>query len=261
MAARKGFYSVIQFCPDRDRGEFANIGVVLVVPGQFLGVRFAEDNEGPKQRFTREAFDDGRLTLAKKAIEGRIRHEGDRWHTPEDLRAFAAKEGNQLTLSSPRTIVTDGSEEDLEELYMALVHVKPKHKRQDYKPNLRVIFEPKLVGVPMRRDFKVEVPEVGQMQIPYAYKNGILNLVRPEGFPRDPHTKVNDLAVRGHLIAKHPNRDGDRMKLIVVGGFDPDVSTDERVRARNILSEHDTRLVLEEEVPAFIEEVKKQAHT
>jgi hypothetical protein len=31
---------------------------------------------------------------------------------------------------------------------------------------------------------------------------------------------VNDLAVRGHLIAKHPSSAGDRRKLIVVGGFD-----------------------------------------
>lgn len=40
MATTKGFFSIIQHCPDLDRGESANVGVVLVVPElAFLGVR------------------------------------------------------------------------------------------------------------------------------------------------------------------------------------------------------------------------------
>ncbi|HEY6728162.1 MAG TPA: DUF3037 domain-containing protein [Polyangiaceae bacterium] len=262
MASTKGFYSVVQFCPDRDRGEFANVGVVLVVPALgFLDVRFSEDNEGPKQRFTRDAFDDARLMVAKKAIQGRLRHEGQSWKTPEDLQAFAAKEGNQLLLSTPKAILAESPQDDLEELYMSLVYVKPKHQRHDYKPKLRDIFEPSLTGVPLKKNIRIDVPDIGPLRIAYAYKNGLLNLVHPEGFPKDPNAKVNDLAVKGNLIAKHPNHDGERMKLIVVGGFDPEVTTDDRTRASNILREHNTRLVLEEEVPAFIEEVKKEAHT
>ena len=64
--------------------------------------------------------------MAKKAIQGRLRHEGQSWKSPEDLQAFAAKEGNQLLLSTPKTILAESPQEDLEELYMSLVYVKPK---------------------------------------------------------------------------------------------------------------------------------------
>jgi hypothetical protein len=37
MPTTRGFFSIVQFCPDLDRGECANVGVVLVVPN--LGLR------------------------------------------------------------------------------------------------------------------------------------------------------------------------------------------------------------------------------
>ena len=49
MTQTRGFFSVIQFCPDLDRGEYANVGIVLAVPQSgVLEVRMSEDNEGPK---------------------------------------------------------------------------------------------------------------------------------------------------------------------------------------------------------------------
>ena len=52
MTPARGFFSLIQFCPDLDRGEYANVGIVLVVPQRgILDIRLSEDNKGPKQRF------------------------------------------------------------------------------------------------------------------------------------------------------------------------------------------------------------------
>lgn len=236
--------------------------VVLAVPElNYVGTRFAEDNQGPMQRFTREAFDDARLTVAKKALEGRILQDGPSWKTPDELRAFAEKEGNQLVLAPPRPILVEAPGEELVELYQRLVHVEPKHQRRDYRPNLRNIFEPSLMGVPLRKNIAVDIPELGkQMRVPYAYKNGSLNLVRAEGFPQDPTNKINDLAVRGHLISKHKDADGTPMKLIVIGGFDPSVQESEKQRAEVVLWNHDTRLVQEQDVPEFVEEVRREAH-
>jgi Protein of unknown function (DUF3037) len=264
MAATKGFFSIVQYCPDLDRGESANVGVVLVVPeASFLGVKFSDDNEGPKQRFGKETFDDARLAVAKHALEGRLREEGTSWSSSDELLKFGKKEGNHLLLSTPRVILAVDPKAELDELYQRLVHVDARHRRRQAKPDLKVLFEPKVFGSHLRRDLHVSIPEMGTLEIPYAYKNGRLNLIRPEGFPVDEKsatTRANDLAVKGHLIYKHPDENGEERKLIVVGGFDP--STPEALKRRigYVLREHEARLVREEDIDAFAEEVRREAH-
>src|SRR5260221_9191136 len=145
MVPTKGFFSVIQFCPDLDRGECANVGVVLAVPKLgYLDVRLSVDNEAPKQRFGKEAFDDVRLTLAKKAISGRILQDGRSWKEPEDLVRFGKKEGNNMLLSMPRTILVENAEAELEELFIRLAHVDARQRRRPRKPDLKKVFEDKL---------------------------------------------------------------------------------------------------------------------
>jgi hypothetical protein len=263
MARTKGFFSVVQFCPDLDRGECANVGVVLVVPSVgFRRVLLSEDNEGPKQRFGREAYDDVRVAIAKKALVGRIDHEGA-WESPEDLMRFGKKEGNHLLLSTPRVIFAEDADAEISELFQRLVHVDPNERRRQRKPDLKNVFEPKLLGVPLLRDLEVDVPEYGKLDIPYAYRNGVLNLVRPEGFPVDVHSataKANDLAVKGHLLSTHPDAQGER-KLIVVGGFDTSAPEDLKHRIEFVLKEHDARLVREDRIDDFVAEVRRDAHS
>lgn len=264
MAPTRGFFCAVQFCPDLDRGECANVGVILVVPQLgFLDIQLSEDNEGPKQRFRSDAYDDTRLTIAKKGFEGRVRHEGKDWRSPEDLQRFARKEGNHLLLTTPKVILVEDPRLELDELYQRLVHIEPIRRRRQQKPDLKTLFEPKLLGVPLQRDLTVEIPEFGKLEVPYAYQNGVLNLVRPEGFPIEEGSataKANDLAVKGHLVYKHPGKQGKRQKLIVVGGFDESASEDLKRRIGYVLREHDARLVPEEEIDDFVEEVRREAH-
>ena len=264
MTPTRGFFSVIQFCPDLERGECANVGVVLAVPSLgYLGVRIAEDNEAPKRRFGKEAFDDARLTLAKKALEGRIRAEGSAWTSAEDLIQFGKKEGNKMLLSLPRTILVENCEAELEELYMRLAHVDARTRRRPRKLDLRRIFEEKLAGVPLQHDLTVEIPELGTMEVPYAYQNGALNLIRPEAFPIDPGSagdRASDLAVKGHLIHKHSVAAGHPQKLIVIGGFEESIEEDVKRRIAYVLQEHDARLVPEDQLDDFAEEVRREAH-
>jgi hypothetical protein len=265
MTPTKGFFSVIQFCPDLDRAECANVGVVLVAPAHgFLEVHMSDDNEGPKQRFGRDAFDDRRLSFAKQALTNRLREEGKGWQDAEQLRKFGRMEGNNLVLSPPRTIVVEDPQADLAELYQRLVHVDARHRRRQPKPDLNKVFDVKLSGVPLRRDLEVEVPKLGKLDIPYAYKNGRLNLIRPEGFPIDEgsaETKANDLAVKAHLLYTHPSAAGEEQKLIVVGGFDASASEELKQKIEFVLKQHDSRLVREEQLEQFADEVAREAHS
>ena len=118
----KGFYSIIQFVPDLDRCEGANVGVVLAVPPLgYVGVRLSQDNAAPRRFFGPDAIDTGRLDVAKSGIKSRILCEGVHWTSAEDLVHFSNCEGNHLGLVPPRTILTEDPEADLERLYLRLV--------------------------------------------------------------------------------------------------------------------------------------------
>lgn len=264
MPPTRGFFSIVQFCPDLERGECANVGVVLVVPKlQFVEVRFGNDNEAPKRRFGADAYDDARLTLSKRALEGRIRVEGRTWTAGEDLERFARLEGNHLMLSKPRVILVEEPQAEIDDLYTRLVHVDGVHRSRVRRPDLKTLFEPRLRGVPIRKNVEVNVPVFGKMVMPYAYQNGRLNLVKAEAFPHDEKAatmKATELAATGRLLYVHPEPSGKDRRLIVVGGFDGAASHDMKEKVSVLLREHDARLVLEEELDAFVAEVRRDAH-
>jgi hypothetical protein len=263
MTPTRGFFSVIQFCPDLDRGEYANVGIVLVVPQLgILEVRVSEDNEGPKQRFGVDAFDDARLSVAKKGLAGRIREEGSCWSGAEDLTRFGQKEGNNLTLSLPRVILVESESAEIGELYQRLVHVEPVRRRRRAAPDLAAVFEARLGGVPLIKDYKIDIPEYGTLKAPYAYKNGALNLIRPEAFSESSaEDKGNDLAVKGHVLRRYSEVTGKPQRLIVVGGFDLSAPETLKRKIEFILKECDARLVREEQLDEFVEEIRREAHS
>lgn len=117
----RGLFSLIQYCPDLGRMECANVGVVLVVLPYQAYLKMSPTNECPRRRgFT---FDDARLTLAKHSIASRFERESSSWTTPQELQSFRAREGNNLILTAPKTVLGDTPEQMLEDLYSDLVSV------------------------------------------------------------------------------------------------------------------------------------------
>jgi len=150
---------------------------------------------------------------------------------------------------------------DAEELYARLVHVEPRRRQRLHVPDLAAVFETRLVGVPLLKNYQVEIPEYGPWKVPYAYQNGVLNLIRPEAFSENSaEAKGNDLAVKGHLVSRHPES-GKPQKLIVVGGFDAAAPESLKRRIEFILEECDARLVREEKLDEFVEEIRREAHS
>ena len=257
----RGFLSIIQFCPDLSRRECANVGLVMVVPTlHFFKVALAGDNAGPKKRFGATTFDEARLDLAKSAIAHRLEREAVNWSRPEDLLQFASKEGNHLLLTPPRTVLVEDAEAEFADYFTRLVHFTARKNRRVKAPNLRDVFAAHLCGVPLEENVSMHVRGLGNLKFPYAYRNGVRNLVTPEGFPADSHRaieKAKDLAVQGHLVARES---GEKSKLIVVANFSSSVSEDTRGDIGYILQEHDARLVPVSTIGAYVEEVRREAH-
>jgi Protein of unknown function (DUF3037) len=262
MTRAKGFFSLIQFCPDLERGESVNVGLVMVVPGSaFFDMRLCEDNQAPKQRFGSQAFDDARLTHAKLAIRQRLLAAQAELTSPEALLGFASREANSMILTAPRVLFTEDPKADLADMFQRLVHVDGHKRQRTAKPNLDEIFASKLIGVPLQKDVTLEVPGIGEVIVPYAYQNGVLNLITSEGFAGSAEArirKVNELAVRGRLIHNVKSKEH---KLAVVAAFADDTTEEERQNAAFIFESHDSRLVRKEGADAFVDEVRRTAHS
>ena len=52
MTPLKGYYSIVQYCPDLNRGETANIGIVLMVPDRGY-LRASGQEQHPDQSHVR----------------------------------------------------------------------------------------------------------------------------------------------------------------------------------------------------------------
>lgn len=115
---RPGFYSVVRFCPDIERGEAINVGVIVGAPGLGMRVRMAERNEYVKRRLGAEAFDNTRLTLIKEGLAERL---NDVDPGAESLAAFGAAEAGKLQLSAPRPMVVGDLGDDVIALFLRLV--------------------------------------------------------------------------------------------------------------------------------------------
>ncbi len=118
MKYKRGYYSLIQFCPDPSRLEAVNVGVVLLCPdADFIAARTSAGNQRAKKLVGSGELDKPALNLAKQAIEHRLEVDRASFKTHEDLRKFVDTRGNNLKLTTPRPIKVFDPSEDLDNLF------------------------------------------------------------------------------------------------------------------------------------------------
>jgi hypothetical protein len=256
-----GFYSVVRFCPDIERGEAVNVGVIVGAPGLGMRVRMAERNEYVKRRFGAEAFDNTRLALTKDGFAERLKEVEP---TAEAVAAFGAAEAGKLQLSPPRPMVVTNLDGEVLALFQRLVEDPEiaRRERRTPKPDLTPIVR-QLVrrNVPIQRRPEVSVPILDEpLTADFAFQNGARNLVKAVGLSgreENAMEEASDLGSKGLLLAKHPGADGAKSKLIVVADI-----ADQRLRQRvnRLLSDHEVRFVEADELPSFADEIEREAH-
>ncbi len=116
----KGFYCLIQFCPDLSRLEAANIGVLLFCPARaFLRARMARDNRRIQRFFGHGNWP--QIDLFKIGFEERL--ENSNIQNTEDLELFIQRSyrANQIQITPPRPMKVRDTEKDLAQLFQDLV--------------------------------------------------------------------------------------------------------------------------------------------
>jgi hypothetical protein len=261
MEPVKGFYSLVQFCPDFSRLEVANVGVVLFVPEmRFIKARMARSNLRPARLLGRSSFSADWLNAAKASLLERLEVAGDNFVTPEDLDRFVDTRANKLILTRPRPLKVRQPEAELDRLFAELVDRQEASTRKESTiAELDQAFRSPTLAGRIRFDHKFTVPVVNRdIEVPYAYRNGNWHLIKPVIFGTNHVERGLELATEGDLIQRRTDS-----KLIVV----PDLSNQPLRRideSRKVLTDlfsfYGVSAVWEEQRADLIRRVESEAH-
>jgi hypothetical protein len=262
MKPTKGYYSLIQFCPDMSRLEAANIGVVLYCPDlSFLEVRMAGDNSRAQRFFGKQAFDWSRINSYKHGIKERLEIEGQDFRSPDDLKAFGQRRGNNIRLTTPRPITVREPVKDLDQLFEEVVgHRKRPQAVAGFRKRFAEQLTKAKLGSKLKRDIEIRLPSLKrEIEVPFGYKNGRFNLIQPVSFqaidPDQVRKNASAHAIEGIALYEHPDEQLGDLELIIVGQFRTD---EEEVRddVRRILQQGRAKLYATTEVDELIQEIR-----
>lgn len=259
------FYSLIQYCPDQSRAEVANVGVLVFCPqARFLEARTSAGNDRISKYFGRASFDKVRLNSAKAGLEDRLQLERDRIQSIEDLSRFIDTRANQLRITSPRSMMVENPAGSLDQLFKEFIGGRSRREpKSPLVPELDSPLRTLARSGSVSLDLKVEIPLVGKiLPIPYAYRNGRLNLILPKRFACDADTamkKAMELAVEGDQLASNP-QDNETRKLIVVSVFEGLPKRELELHLAALLEKYNTELIPARRVSELVARVRNDAH-
>lgn len=264
MSLHKGYYSILQYCPDPARREAANIGVALLCPGQaFFNARVGTGNQRVTHFFDKSQYDITRLNEYKKGLVDRL----NRTHEVTDKESFAqfaAMQVNAVTMTSPQFCRVEGLADDvLENLFLELVG-EPSSKKSGggLRKRLRNAFESEgLLGSIVKEDVEIMIPAFDrEAKFPFAWQNGVLNVIEPVSFMSADQTSLEQTACRraieGLSLQRQEDKDYGQCALNVVGQFQPQ---DQQARSvvKRILGESNVELIESGSIEKYVRKIKE----
>lgn len=263
MSTQKGYYSLMQFCPNPARLEAVNVGVVLFCPeSKFLASEITESNERVRRVFAKDEINLAVVDSAKRGLQKRLEVEQFAIRDLADLQKFVETRANAVTLSPLRPMKVSDPQADLRKLFDELVGGSPKPQHQkSLIPELDSMFARLMQQGRAEHNREVVVPIMGRpFRSPYAYQNGVLNLVKPQRFTGDEDSALKlagSLAIKGSLFLRH----SDDTRLVVVSTFaTPEAERSLEDRVVGLLRDFDVKAVRRCEVPEFLALVEAEAH-
>ena len=265
MNPARGYYSIIQYCPDLSRLEAANIGVLLFCPDRdFLEARTSSDNARIRHFFGDEGHDWVRINLYKVGIEDRLKVEKGQLRTLDDLQGFIARRANLIQITPPRPMKVSDPEKDLDQLFQDLVGGQARVKSgPSLKRFLGQKFEKAGLDKKIQTDIHVKVPiSERQIEVPFGYQNGRFNLIQLAGFqatnPEQAKITACRYAVEGESLFENPDPHLGNLQLVIVGKFGSQQS-ESRSGVERILKQHHVRLFAATEVDRLVDEIRRTA--
>ena len=265
MSTARGYYSILRYIPDLERGEGANIGVVLFCPElRFLEAQTARGNDRVRRFFRSSELDLRRINAFKEMFEERVSIEAGRIETIEDFRTFIDTRANQLRLSEPRPVKVLDPEKTLNELFEELVggRLRGAHAveaRRQLRWQFEELLKQRGVAEKVQRDVRVRLPIMDrEVNFSYMFRNGRPNLVKAEAFEAEVKRNIDRasvLAVEAVELKDAP----EHYKVNVIASFKPG-DNDSREHIRALLRRFEVDVHAEEEIENLVRLIEETAH-
>lgn len=263
----KGYYSILQYVPDIERFEGANIGIVLFCPEiGYLKARTATSNDRVRRFFGPEEninLDIDRLNVLKLSFEERIESEASRIKTIDEFTRFIKTRANQLLLTDARLATVFDPNVELAVLFDTLVGSRRKRvSKQDSstKEELIQLFSDALtkkgIAEKVQRDIRIQSKILDRTLIfPFAFQNGHMNVIEPVTFDANKEHNINracQLAIEGNDLWQQ-----EQVKLNVFASFKLS-ELDSGTSVKSLLNKYDVALRTTDELDELVNEI---AHT
>ncbi len=260
MNQHKGYYSLIQFCPDPSRLESINLGVLVYSPDHGgLEFQLTESNQRIRKVFGKQDW-----TFIDRVRESvRSRLQSEKFETVRDLESFITKRANVVQLTPLRPLKIGDIDQEVSALYRRLVASKSVQRRPRITTYLsRKLIEAGVEGL-VQKSITVEIPDFKQpIRVPYGYQNGRFNLISPIQFNSDREdilTKAGKNAIEGQLLYENPDPQLGDLRLVVIANFANRNDSSAAERVRKIFDEHQVGLHTFENMEPLLEDIKKSA--
>ncbi len=265
MKPQKGYYSLIQFCPDASRLEAVNLGVILFCPAlDFLASRTSRSTRRAEKLVGRGELAREALKLARISIEQRLQTDRASFKDIADMQHFVETRGNALRLTDPRPVKVYAPVDELNRLFDELVGGQAASERDSVAkdfPSLQTLFTRLNSEGRAELDFSARLPVLGQeFHVPFAYRNGVLNLVKPTRFSHNASHQALNLAIRGDLIHKHGFQNSPNPRLVVVSKFPDNCDSGLMTHVDQLFGEYSVKHVRHDDVDAFAQQIEIEAN-
>jgi hypothetical protein len=265
---KTGYYSVIQFIPDRSRMEAANVGVLLFVPGaNYLKTRMCGSNDRVRRFFRDDAPGTKALNTLKRTIEKRLQVEAPHLQERPAMEHFLRLFANEIVFTDLRPVRVVNPAVELAQLFDELVG--DRSEREVLPPSEGLQLVRKRLEMPdlanrLEHDVEVEVPILGApMHADYAFQNGRFNLIQLREFRQNRESNLlkeaSLTAVGGHYLYRHPDpMRGDR-QLLLVASFTEEAQEYEG-KLRQLFMDQDVMFFSEAETEKLGDLIATTAH-
>lgn len=259
MSTERGYYCLVQYCPNLSRLETVNLGIVLFCPDTgFLSCQMTKRNDRPKKFFGSQ-IDGNALRREKKAFVARLERERLFIQDLSHLERFVRSRANHVLLTEPRPVKVFDPDTTLQELFQELVGEECKSKVPIF-PQLHTFFEQLAADQKVELNRTIRIPVLDQwLQVPYAFRNGSLKLIKPQSFS-DPCKDLNNvikLAIQADLIQRY-SQEPEGTEVIVVASFSSgETSHSQKQSILDVLREYKVQTVLLEELDDFMTTIQR----